>query len=106
MEWFLLLVLFAFSWFWWDSSGTREIAIRQGRQLCQQAGVIFLDETVAVQQLRLRRQSSGSLVFYRRYGFEFCTDGEHRYSGYMDMLGRSIQHSYMDAYRVTEDHLQ
>lgn len=103
MEWLLLLFLFALSWYWWDGVGAKEIAVRQGKQLCQQADVVFLDDTVALNRLRLRRQLSGSIVFYRRFVFEFCTDGENRYSGYIDMMGRLIQQTHMDVYRVSEN---
>lgn len=103
MAWFTIFILIAIAWFAWNAIATKEIAIRRAKQLCEQAGVLFLDDTAALQKLRLRRQPSGALTFYRRYGFEFCTDHLHRYSGYIDLVGRYIQKTHMDVYRLPDD---
>ncbi|MFO7602239.1 MAG: DUF3301 domain-containing protein [Gammaproteobacteria bacterium] len=103
MEWLLFIVLLAIALLWWDGTAAKEIAVRRARQRCQQTAVLFLDDSVALSQLRLRRHPAGSIAFQRRYAFEFCTDGQHRYAGYVEVLGRVVQHIHMDAYRMQDD---
>ena len=103
MDLILIITIGLLLWFWWDSSGAKEIATRSAKRLCASEGVIFLDDSVALSQVRLRRISSGSLAIARRFAFEFCTDGEQRYAGYVDMLGKAVQESYMQAYRMMDD---
>lgn len=64
---------------------------------------MFLDDSVALSQLRLRRTAAGSVLFSRRFVFEFCTDGQQRYAGYVELLGKTVQHSHMEAYRMMDD---
>jgi hypothetical protein len=102
MEWFFLITIVALLWFWWDATAAREIAIRRAKELCQQSKVEFLDESVALSRLKLRRNPAGTITFARRFDFEFCTDGQQRYAGYVEMLGKVIQHIHMDAYRFDD----
>ena len=102
MELLLIILLCLLLWFWWDSVGAKEIAVRKAKQLCQETEVLFLDDSVALYRLRFSRSRVGTILFQRRYEFEFCSDGEHRYSGYIEMLGKIIQRTHMDTYRVTD----
>lgn len=102
MELLLIIILLLLLWFWWDGVGAKEIAIKKAKVLCQQTGVLFLDDSVALNKLRLRRNRSGTILFQRRFEFEFCSDGEQRYSGFIDMLGKAVQQSHMDAYRILD----
>ena len=102
MEWFLFITIIFLAWFWWDSLGSRQIAVNEAARLCQQANVSFLDDSVALARLRLCRSQSGSMSFKRRFMFEFCTDGRQRYGGYVDMQGKVIQQTHMDAYRLID----
>ena len=103
MDILLIVTIALLLWFWWDSSGTKEIATRQAKAQCEASEVMFLDDSVALSQLRLRRIPSGSMLFFRQYIFEFCTDGQQRYAGYVEMLGKTVLHTHMDAYRVMDD---
>ncbi|MGD8712838.1 MAG: DUF3301 domain-containing protein [Thiohalophilus sp.] len=87
---------------WWKGMATREIAHRVGARACREADVQFLDDTVALQKLRLRRGSHGSLALYRLYIFEFASDGEFRYHGYIHMLGHKLQKLEMEPYKIIE----
>ena len=102
MELLLIILLCLLLWFWWDSVGAKEIAVRKAKHLCQETGVLFLDDSVALYRLRFRRSRIGTILFLRRFEFEFCSDGEHRYSGYIEMLGKNIQRTHMEVYKIGE----
>jgi len=98
MGWLLIILLFLLAWVWWDGLGAKEIARQRGKQLCRQADVQFLDDTVVQTRMRLSRHISGKVGLYRRFQFEFCPDDERRYVGYVDMLGHVVLHTYMEPY--------
>jgi hypothetical protein len=77
----------AVAWFWWDGLRKRETAIRAARALCQQTGVQFLDDTVALARLRLRRDAKQRVRFYREFCFEFSDTGDNRQPGRVYLLG-------------------
>jgi hypothetical protein len=100
MSWWLILVALCLVWLWWDGLGAKEIARANCLRLCRERDVLFLDDTVALSRLRLRRDASGNVRLYRRFDFEFTSDGELRYQGYIEMLGKRVLHTEMDAYRL------
>ena len=100
MEWLILLISGVLIWLWWDGLGAKEVAHKESKRLCQQNDVLFLDDTVAVSRLRFSRHRSGRIGWYRRFVFEFTSDGNERYQGYIDMFGKEILQTHMDVYRV------
>ena len=98
----VILLLAALVFFWWDSIGVKERARNVSRQLCLRHGVQFLDDTVALVKISLRRNSDGQLCFYRIYKFEFSSNKNDRYAGKIFMLGRKCDKTEMDAYRIPE----
>jgi hypothetical protein len=100
MSWLLILLASLLAWLWWDGLGAKEIAHASCQRLCRERDVLFLDDTVALSRLSLRRDRSGTLRIFRRFNFEFTSDGELRYQGYVDMLGSHVIHTEMDAYRI------
>ena len=85
----LILLLLA-AYLWQSALRLRERARALGRQLCQRANVQLLDETVALQRVRIERGRNGWLQLLRRYRFELSTDGTDRHSGSLDILGGSV----------------
>jgi hypothetical protein len=81
---------------WWKGMATKEIARRAGARACLAAEVQFLDDTVALHKLRIRRDPRGAMALYRLYGYEFTFDGEHRHNGYIHMLGQHLHKLEMD----------
>lgn len=77
---------------------TRETAMRVARLLCQQNNVQLLDQTVALEKIRIRRTPQGRMTFMRIYAFEYTADGNERYIGRATMLGMEIKRV------VIEDH--
>ncbi|MDY6979017.1 MAG: DUF3301 domain-containing protein [Pseudomonadota bacterium] len=83
---------------WWKGMGSKEIARRAGARACREAQVQFLDDSVALHRLRVRRGPGGALALYRLYGFEFTSSGERRHNGYIHMLGHQLQKLEMEPY--------
>lgn len=100
MSWLVILIVACLVWLWWDGLGAKEVARASCLRLCREHDVLFLDDTVALASLRLRRNSNGSVGILRRFNFEFTSDGELRYQGYVEMLGRRVLQVHMDAYRI------
>jgi len=96
----ILLILSAVALIWWDNRSAAEIAIQAAKRSCQQAGVVFLNDTVAWHKVRLKRNRHGRLQLQRTYFFEFSSDIAVRYRGEIIMLGRQINYVSLDAYRV------
>ncbi|MGD8926599.1 MAG: DUF3301 domain-containing protein [Thioalkalispiraceae bacterium] len=100
MEWILFPFLALLLWLWWGGLAAKEVAHMECKRLCSNADVLFLDDSVALIRLRLCRHRTGRIGLYRRFAFEFSTDGELRYKGYVDMLGETVIHTHMDPYRI------
>ena len=86
-----ILVLGALGWFWQNSLRASEAACVACRRLCDAYGYQFLDDTIALQRLRLSRSHRGHATFARQYGFEFSLNGTDRYRGTVALLGTTVQ---------------
>ena len=56
-------------WFLWDSLKVRELANAAMRAACKERGLLFLDDTVALQSVWPVRSSNGHLTLRRVYDF-------------------------------------
>jgi len=99
-ELFTVLLFVAIGWFWQDAMRSKEIARREGRRACDEVGVYFLDDTVALGKLRLCRGRLGRLTLCREYIFEFTSDWSCRYQGRIHMAGREVDELTLDPYRI------
>ncbi|GAA0721990.1 DUF3301 domain-containing protein [Dokdonella soli] len=88
--WIFLLVIATAVWAWMDALSAREQAIRHGRELCREAGVQLLDQTVSLKRLRIGRRD-GLPTFLRRYDFEVSLDGSDRHRGHLDLGGHRLE---------------
>ena len=98
----VMLLLVAIVMFWWDSVGVKEQARKIGSDVCKRSDVQFLDDTVALKKISLRRNSNGQLSFYRIFWFEFSSDNYQRFTGKIYMLGRNSDKVEMDPYPLSE----
>lgn len=92
----MLVVLAALGWFWLSSLRVREHAVAAGRHACAEAGVQFLDDTVALTRIRLARNDGGQLQFARLYRFEFSNTGNNRNLGNIRVIGEQVESVEMD----------
>ncbi len=100
MGWLTIIIIAIVVWVWWDGLGAKEVAHKESKRLCQQHDVLLLDDTVAVRRMRLSRHRTGKIGLYRRFVFEFTSDGDQRYFGHIDMLGEIVLQTHMDTYRI------
>ena len=102
----LLLLLLAVIWFWLNSLRVLELARNAGKQVCQRAGVQFLDDTVASTGLGFARNDSGRRVIRRTYRFEFTETGNSRIEGQVVMLGEQVESVTMDPYQIAANGIE
>jgi hypothetical protein len=88
--WICLLAITALIWAWIDALNARERAIDAGRELCREAGVQWLDQTVSLKRLRVGLRD-GLPTFLRRYGFEVSLNGSDRHRGHLDLSGHRLE---------------
>ena len=94
-----LLIMAAGAAYWLQAMGSKERARDAARRACERDQVQFLDDTVALTKVRLRRGESGGIVFYREFRFEFTSDGVYRYPGEVMMLGTRVLRCSLSPYR-------
>ncbi|HSH98049.1 MAG: DUF3301 domain-containing protein [Methylophilaceae bacterium] len=92
----ILLVLLA--WFWFNSMGAREIAIKQGTSLAERTNLQFLDESVACSRVSLARNHRGHVQLLRTYEFEVSASGGERLSCNLTLLGNQLQSWHIPPY--------
>ena len=87
----LSLVVFAgVVWLWLDSLKAREIAVRAARAACTAEGLLLLDDTVAIANLKLKRDDDGHVKLQRAYDFEYSDTGNNRLKGSVVLLGHRV----------------
>ena len=89
MEWLFVILALA-AWGWFSGTVVKEAAVNAAGRACERHRQQLLDQTVALQGVRLRRDHSGRLRLLRRYGFEFSGDGENRHRGEIELLGQRV----------------
>ncbi len=87
---FITLAIGAAVLFWVDSLRTREAATAYCKDFCLRHGVQFLDQTVALRNLRPGWGPNG-LYWLRVYGFEYSEEGVGRHRGHLLMQGRVLK---------------
>ena len=90
MELLGILVLAALAWLWLDSLKAREAAVRAAREVCAAEGLMFLDDTVAISNLKPVRDNDGNLTLQRSYNFEYSDTGDNRLKGSVVMQGHRV----------------
>jgi hypothetical protein len=83
-------LLAAAGWFLWDSLQAREAANAAIRPACVAEGLLFLDDTVALDRLRLGRDDEGRLRIARVYRFDYSDTGSNRCRGSVTLLGARV----------------
>ena len=87
----VLIVLGATALMWSDARAAAELAAAYGREACARAGVQWLDQSVQLAKLSLKRAPDGRLRLQRTYRFEYSSRGDDRRAGSLALLGRELQ---------------
>jgi hypothetical protein len=85
-----LVTLTAIAWLWLDSLKAREGAVRAARAACVADGLLLLDDTVAIANLKLVRDDDGHVKLQRAYDFEYSDTGNNRLKGSVVLLGHRL----------------
>jgi hypothetical protein len=85
-----LLLLATGGWFVWDSLKVREAANAAMRAACRMEGLLFLDDTVALESVWPVRSDEGHLTLRRIYTFEYSDTGDTRRKGRVVMLADAV----------------
>jgi len=85
-----LVALILLGWFWLDSLRARELATGICSAACERRDVQFLDQTVALRRLGVRRTPEG-LRLRRVYRFDFSEEGIGRRSGSLVLIGLNLE---------------
>jgi hypothetical protein len=91
-----VLVAAAAGWFLWDSLKAREAANAAIRPACRAEGLLFLDDTVALDRLRAERDDEGRMRLARVYRFEYSDNGTNRRRGTVALRGDLILYVDLD----------
>jgi hypothetical protein len=76
---------------WSSARAAAEIARFYGQRACDDAGVQWLDQTVMLESLTLRRAHDGRVRIARRYRFDYSINGHDRRPARLALLGRELQ---------------
>ena len=85
-----LLFFGAVVWLWLDSLKAREVAVQAARAACAAEALLLLDDTVAIANLKLRRDDDGRVKLQRAYDFEYSDTGNNRLKGSIVLLGHRV----------------
>jgi hypothetical protein len=91
VETLVVAALAAAGWFLWSSLRAREAANAALRPACRAEGYLFLDDTVALHRIRLRRDEHGRANIERVYRFAYSDTGDNRRRGYVTLLGARVE---------------
>ncbi|WP_411834286.1 DUF3301 domain-containing protein [Pseudoxanthomonas mexicana] len=87
----LLMIAGAAVFAYWNAArAAAERAGQLGRSACEQAGVLWLDQSVHANGLKLRRGDDGRLGFERTFRFEYSYDGSDRHVGRLVLRGEEL----------------
>ena len=102
MELFIIIFLISALLYWFDGIQAKENATIHAKAACKKVLIEFLDDTVLIKKVRLRRNSQGQLSIYREYEFEFSSTGEFRYKGIVCLLGKHLIDVEMEPYKFND----
>jgi hypothetical protein len=83
----LLIAAIAVFAYWNAARAAAERATQLGRNACEATGVIWLDQSVHADGIRLRRNDDGKLGFERTFRFEYSHGGDDRHTGRLVLRG-------------------
>lgn len=86
-----------------DHLNTSRYARAAAKKHCEQHNLQFLDQNVVLKGLRLRRSRQQLFAIERVYRFEFSSVGDYRYSGWVKLISKRVDHIELDPYKTHHD---
>ena len=87
---FLIILLGLVVVLWNSASKRKEQAFAIARRECAKQNVQLLDQTVVVDEARVRRDDTGWPVLWRRYRFDYTETGDGRFQGLLLLRGARL----------------
>ncbi len=78
-------------WYAWQALAVKDRAVAAARQACEKADVALLDQSVYLSGIGLERDPQGRVRLRRTFSFDFTATGEHRYRGWVTLLGQRLK---------------
>jgi len=97
---FWLVLLGTAGLYFWRSGQFKGRARNLALNHCKQLELQLLDDSMVITELWPVRSAAGSLVFRRRYRFEFASIGDRRYQGEIIMIGMRLVHIELETYKL------
>lgn len=97
---FLMFALMGAVWMVLDTASARDAARRYAARYCQELGVQFLDQTVALSSTRPVRRKGAPFWLLRRFRFEFSESGNDRFPGQVTVLGHQATEIVLEGERI------
>lgn len=98
---FTIIVVFVIAWLYWlNAAKAKEIARWVGKEACKEVGVSFLDDTVALSRIWIGKNDKSERKIFRRYRFEFTSDGSQRYKGEIVISETKLVSIELEPYRI------
>lgn len=92
-------------WFILQNLKYRESALKFAKQYCVRNDLQLLDQTVALDKIRLRWRSNPLQIHWQRtFHFQFASTGDRRYNGSIQFLGASLEHINTEPYKEQSAH--
>ncbi len=92
----IIIAIIAVVWFWYSSVRLKELTTRIAIHTCNKEDYQFLDGTVAMIGISMRRDENGGLRFARKYQFEFSDTGSNRFKGHIFMIGDRLENIHLE----------
>ena len=92
---FLITLIGLLAWLWLDGARARELATQLAVALCERRGLQFLDGTVVLRRVGLRRTPEG-LRIRRMFSFDYSREGSGRHTGWLILLGTGLETVQLD----------
>ncbi len=80
----------------------REVANVAMHDACAVEGLLFLDDTVALESVWPTRNDEGHVRLRRVYGFEYSDTGHNRHKGTITMVGDRVSLLYIGSRSIAE----
>ena len=100
-----LLIICLLAYHLWRSVGIRERCITAVKRHLREHELQLLDDNIALRALWWKRNSQGQIRVWRRYHFEFSSQGDERYQGRVITLGEHIESIELQAHRLPNERL-
>ncbi|MCU7835091.1 MAG: DUF3301 domain-containing protein [gamma proteobacterium symbiont of Taylorina sp.] len=100
LNYIVFFLIIGIVWYWLNSVSAYEVAYKAAKSSCYRLKLQFLDDTLDVIKLRLCRHSHGYMQICRTYEFEFSSDGDSRYKGFIKISGKKFEAIDMEAFKI------